>query len=195
VPRIWRAVVQPAFQGVLVRQFSPAARREGEGSGAQRGERLACTAPAIRWPWSNASHTNSSATVRDGMRSGPTRTVWMIDWFTHPDFLDTPLAVEAITATGDLTFAALGAQKVYAGLPSRQRGVRTDAQRCRLHRGDPGRKPRPLQRTSPRLSSLYEMRRVDWKAIRREHSDHTGAPSLALLGRALVAPPRRSKLL
>jgi RimJ/RimL family protein N-acetyltransferase len=180
VPRIWRAVVQPLFRECWA----------GEAPRSEREIKDLVRKALTNWLQGTAY---SMAVVKRqthqfvgcvGMHSvGPTRTVWTIDWFIHPNFLATPIAVEAILATGDLTFAALGAQKVYAGCPS---GHEAFAQMLNdagfIEVVPAGSLDQYTQK--PRASSLFEMRRQDWKAIRREFTDHTGALSLASLGTA-----------
>jgi RimJ/RimL family protein N-acetyltransferase len=179
-PRIWRAVVQPAFRECWSGK-SPRSEREVKD----------LVRNAVN-DWLHGTGYSMAVVKRQSHEFvgyvamhavGPTRTVWTLDWFTHPDFLDTPLAVEAITAAGDLTFAALGAQKVYAGCPAVNPAFEQMLNDAGFIEVIPAGSLDQYTH-EPRLSSLYEMRRVDWKAIRREHSDHTGAPSLALLGRA-----------
>ena len=124
-----------------------------------------------------------------GMHSvGPTRSVWTIDWFTHPNFMGTPLAVEAIMATGDLTFAALGAQKLYAGCPAGHEPFEQMLNDAGFIEVVPAGSLDQYTH-KPSASSLFEMRREDWKAIRREYSDQTGMPSLASLGTAQSQRP------
>jgi RimJ/RimL family protein N-acetyltransferase len=180
VPRIWRAVVQPAFRDCWSGK-PPRSEREVK--------------DLVRHALNHWLHGTgySMAVVKRqshefvgtiGMHSvGPTRTVWTIDWFTHPDFVGTPIAVEAITAAGDLTFAALGAQKIYAGCPAGNDAFEQMLNDAGFIEVIPAGSLDHYTH-APRASSLYEMRREDWKAIRREHTDHTGAPSLALLGRS-----------
>jgi RimJ/RimL family protein N-acetyltransferase len=112
VPRIWRAVVQPLF----IESWSskaPASEREVK--------ELVRAAMA---GWMHGTSYSMAAVKRQshefvgfvGMHSvGDTRSVWTVDFFIHPNFLNSPTAIEAIMAASDLTFAALGAQKVYAG--------------------------------------------------------------------------------
>jgi RimJ/RimL family protein N-acetyltransferase len=114
---------------------------------------------------------------------GSSRTVWTIDWFIHPNFLATPIAVEAIMATGDLTFAALGARKLYAGCPAGHEAFAEMLNEAGFIEVVPA---GSLDQTTqqPRASSLFEMRRQDWKAIRSEYTDQNGSLSLAALGTA-----------
>jgi len=103
-------------------------------------------------------------------------------------FLNTPIAAEAILATGDLGFAALGAQKLYAGCPAGHEVFEQMLNDAGFMEVIPA---GSLDQTThrPRRSALFEMRREDWKAIRREYTDHTGAPSLASLGTAQTHHP------
>ena len=185
VPRIWRAVVQPLFSECWANR-APASEREVK--------ELVRSALA---DWLQGCGYSMAVVKRQshefvgyvGMHAvGQSRTVWTIDWFTHPNFLNTPLAVEAIMATGDLTFAALGAQKLYAGCPAGHEAFEQLLNDAGFIEVIPA---GSLDQHShkPRQSSLYEMRREDWKAIRREYTDHTGAPSLASLGTAQTHRP------
>jgi RimJ/RimL family protein N-acetyltransferase len=180
VPRIWRAVVQPLF-------------RECWGGQAPRSEReVKDLVRNALTHWLQGTAYTMAVVKRQthelvgcvGMHSvGPTRTVWTIDWFIHPNFLATPIAVEAIMATGDLTFAALGAKKLYAGCPSGHEAFADMLNDAGFIEVVPaGSLDQYTQQ--PRTSSLFEMRRQDWKAIRREFTDQTGALSLASLGTA-----------
>lgn len=180
VPRIWRAVVQPLFRECWAGR---APRSEREVKDLVRG---ALT------DWLQGTGYSMAVVKRQthefvgcvGMHSvGTTRSVWTIDWFIHPAFLDTPIAVEAIMATGDLTFAALGGQKLYAGCPAGHEAFAQMLNDAGFIEVVPA---GSLDQTThrPRPSSLFEMRRQDWKAIRREFADSTGALSLASLGTA-----------
>jgi len=185
VPRIWRAVIHPLFAQCWAGN-APNSEREGK--------ELVRAALA---DWLQASGYSMAVVKRQshefvgsvGMRSvGPSRTVWTIDWFIHPNFLDTPLAIEAIMATGDLTFAALGAQRLYAGCPAGHETFEQLLNDAGFMQVIPaGSLDHSTQQ--PRRSSLFEMRREDWKSIRREYTDHTGAPSLASLGTAQTNRP------
>ena len=185
VPRIWRAVVQPLFVECWSNK-TPASEREVKE--LVRGAMAA---------WLQGSGYSMAAVKRQshefvgyvGMNSvGDTRTVWTIDFFIHPNFLNTPTAIEAIMAAGDLTFAALGAQKVYAGCPAGHECFEQLLYDAGFIEAIPaGSLDHRTQR--PRQSTLFEMGREDWKAIRREYSDHTGTPTLASLGIARTRPP------
>jgi len=184
-PRIWRAVVQPLFRQCWAGQ-APRSEREIKDL-----VRHALTG------WLQGTHYSMAVVKRQthefvgcvGMRSvGPTRTVWTIDWFIHPNFLGTPIAVEAIMATGDLTFAALGAQKVYAGCPAGHEAFAQMLNEAGFIELIPA-GSLDQYTYQPRASSLFEMRRQDWKAIRREFTDHTGTLSLASLGTATTHRP------
>jgi RimJ/RimL family protein N-acetyltransferase len=180
VARIWRAVVQPQFRHCWASK-APRSEREVKEL-VHRG-----TAE-----WLQGDGYSMAVVKRQshefvgyvGMRSvGPTRSVWTIDWFTHPNFLGTPIGVEAIIATGDLAFAALGAQKLYAGCPSGHEAFEQALNDAGFIEVIPA-GSLDLYTQKPRASSLFEMRREDWKAMRRHHSDHTGMPMLASLGTA-----------
>jgi RimJ/RimL family protein N-acetyltransferase len=185
VRRIWRAVVQPAFNHCW----------SGQAPGGEREVKDLVRTALTDWMQGTAY---SMAVVKRqthelvgyvGMRSvGSTRTVWTIDWFTHPNFLGTPIAVEAITATGDLTFAALGAQKLYAGCPAGHEAFDQMLNDAGFIEVIPAGSLDQYTH-KPRASSLFEMRREDWKAIRREYTDENGALSLASLGRATLHRP------
>jgi len=185
VPRIWRAVVQPQFAECWAAQ-APASERE-----VKELVRLALS------DWLQGSGYSMAVVKRQShefigyvaMHSvGPTRTVWTTDWFIHPNFLATPVAIEAIMATGDLTFAALGAQKLYAGCPAGHEVFEQLLNDAGFIEVIPaGSLDQYTQK--PRASSLFEMRREDWKTIRREFTDHTGTPSLASLGTAATRGP------
>ncbi len=185
VPRIWRAVVQPAFSECW----------SGVAPTSERGIKELVRGALAEWMQGSGY---SMAVVKRqshefvgyvGMRSvGHSRSVWTVDWFTHPNFLDTPFAIEAIMATGDLTFAALGAQKLYAGCPAGHASFEQLLNDAGFIEVIPA-GSLDQDTYTPRRSSLFEMRREDWKAIRREYSDHTGTPSLASLGTALANRP------
>ena len=185
VLRIWRSVVQPQFVECWA-GAAPQSEREVKDL-----VRRALT------DWLEGTGYSMAVVKRQshefvgyvGMRSvGPTRSVWTIDWFTHPNFMGTPLAVEAIMATGDLTFAALGAQKLYAGCPAGHEPFEQMLNDAGFIEVVPaGSLDQYTQK--PSASSLFEMRREDWKAIRREFSDQTGMPSLASLGTAQSQRP------
>ena len=180
VPRIWRAVVQPLFRECWAGQ-APRSEREIKDL-----LRNALT------HWLQGTGYSMAVVKRQthefvgcvSMHSvGATRTVWTIDWFIHPNFLATPTAVEAIMATGDLTFAALGAKKLYAGCPGGHEAFAQMLNDAGFIEVVPA---GSLDQTTqqPRTSSLFEMRRQDWKAIRREYTDQNGSLSLASLGTA-----------
>lgn len=185
VQRIWRAVLHPQF-GRCWSERAPASEREVK--------ELVHTAMA---GWMKGSAYSMALVKRQshefggfiGMRSvGPTRTVWTVDWFVHPGFLGTPIAVEAIMAAADLSFAALGAQKVYAGCPAGHCEFEQTLNEAGFIELIPaGSLDQYTQR--PRATSLFELGRADWAAIRREYSDQTGAPSLASLGVAQALRP------
>ena len=185
VPRIWRAVVQPPFTQCW----------SGEAPRSEREVKDLVRSALSDWMQGTAY---SMAVVKRqthelvgyvGMRSvGPTRTVWTIEWFIHPNFLGTPIAVEAIMATGDLTFAALGAQKLYAGCPVGHEAFDQMLNDAGFIEVIPAGSLDQYTH-KPRASSLFEMRREDWKAIRREYTDQNGALSLASLGTATLHRP------
>jgi len=185
VPRIWRAVVQPSFRHCWSEQVP---RSEREVKDLVRSATVNWL-HGIEYAMAVVKRNTHEFVGFVGMRSvGNTRTVWTITWFIHPNFLGSPVAVEAIMATGDLTFAALGAQKLYAGCPAAHEAFEqmlNDAGFIELIPA--GSLDQHTQ--EPRNSSLFEMRREDWKAIRHAYSDHTGAPSLASLGMATVRRP------
>ena len=185
VPRIWRAVIQPLF-GQCWAGDAPTSERQ-----VREVVRGALT------HWLQGSGYSMAVVKRQShefvgyvsMHSvGPTRSVWTVDWFIHPNFLNTPIAAEAILATGDLGFAALGAQKLYAGCPAVHEVFEQMLNDAGFMEVIPA---GSLDQTThrPRRSALFEMRREDWKAIRREYTDHTGAPSLASLGTAQTHHP------
>jgi len=185
VLRIWRAVVQPQFAECWAGR-APQSEREVKDL-----VRRALT------DWLEGTGYSMAVVKRQshefvgcvGMHSvGPTRSVWTIDWFTHPNFMGTPLAVEAIMATGDLTFAALGAQKLYAGCPAGHEPFEQMLNDAGFIEVVPAGSLDQYTH-KPSASSLFEMRREDWKAIRREYSDQTGMPSLASLGTAQSQRP------
>ncbi len=185
VPRIWRAVVQPLFRECWSAK-APRSEREVKDQ-----VRRALT------DWLQGTGYTMAVIKRQshefvgcvGMQSvGPTRTVWTIDWFTHPNFLGTPLAAEAVLATGDLAFAALGARKLYAGCPAGHEVFEQMLNDGGFIEVVPAGSLDQYTH-QPRTSSLFEMRREDWKAMRREHSDRTGMPSLASLGTAVAKQP------
>jgi RimJ/RimL family protein N-acetyltransferase len=185
VPRIWRAVVQPEFRQCWSGE-APRSEREVKEL-ARRGTTEWLQGDGYSMAVVKRQSHEFVGYVR--MRSvGPTRSVWIIDWFTHPNFLGSPLAAEAITAMGDLTFAALGAHKLYAGCPDRHEPFLELLNEAGFIEVIPaGSLDQYTQQ--PRQSSLFEMRREDWKAIRREHTDHTGTPSLVSLGTAVSQRP------
>jgi RimJ/RimL family protein N-acetyltransferase len=185
VPRIWRAVVQPAFKQCW---SGTAPRTEHEVKDLVRSA-LSDWQQGTGYSMAVVKRQSHELVGSVGMHSvGPTRTVWTIDWFTHPNFLATPIAVEAIMATGDLTFAALGAQKLYAGCPAGHEVFEQMLNDAGFIEVIPAGSLDQYTH-KPRASSLFEMRREDWKAIRREYTDHTGAPSLASLGTASLHRP------
>jgi RimJ/RimL family protein N-acetyltransferase len=184
VPRIWRAVVQPLFAECWSGQ-APRSEREVK--------ELVRSAMAA---WSQGSAFSMAAVKRQshefvgfiGMHAvGDTRTVWTVDFFIHPNFMTSPNAIEAIMAAADLTFAALGAQKVYSGCPAGHEVFEQLLYDAGFIEAIPA-GSLDHQTQQPRQCSLFEMCRDDWKAIRREYSDHTGTPSLASLGTALTKP-------
>jgi RimJ/RimL family protein N-acetyltransferase len=184
VPRIWRAVVQPLFTESWSSK-APASEREVK--------ELVRAAMA---GWMHGTSYSMAAVKRQshefvgfvGMHSvGDTRSVWTVDFFIHPNFLNSPTAIEAIMAASDLTFAALGAQKVYAGCPAGHECFEQLLYDAGFIEAIPA-GSLDHQTQKPRQSTLFEMRRDDWKAIRREYSDHTGSPSLASLGTAVTRP-------
>jgi RimJ/RimL family protein N-acetyltransferase len=179
VPRIWRAVVQPQFRECWSGK-APRSEREVKDlvrRGMNEWQQGDAYAMAV------VKRQSHELVGYVGMSSvGPTRTVWTIDWFTHPNYLATPIAAEAIVATCDLAFAALGARRLYAGCPAMHEVFEQVLNEAGFMEVIPaGSLDQVTHAPSP--SSLYEMRREDWKAIRREYTDHTGAPSLASLGR------------
>jgi RimJ/RimL family protein N-acetyltransferase len=185
VPRIWRAVVQPVFSQCWSGS-TPRAEREVKdlvrGALADWMQGTGYSMAVIK------RHSHELVGTVRIHAVGTTRSVWTVDWFTHPNFLATPIALETIMAASDLTFAALGAQKLYAGCPAGHEAFDQMLNDAGFIEVIPAgsldqytHKPRP--------SSLFEMRRQDWKAIRREYFDHTGAPSLASLGTAVLHRP------
>jgi RimJ/RimL family protein N-acetyltransferase len=180
VPRIWRAVVQPRFAECWANR-APASEREVKE--LVRSALVDWLHGSGYWMAVVKRQTHEFVGYVAIHSVGPSRTVWTLDWFTHPNFLNTPIAVEAIMASGDLAFAALGAQKLYAGCPAGHEAFEqmlNDAGFIELIPAG----SLDQETHKPRRSSLFEMRREDWKAIRREYTDHTGAPSLASLGTA-----------
>jgi RimJ/RimL family protein N-acetyltransferase len=185
VPRIWRAVVQPAFVECWAERAP----------GSERDVKELVRQALVEWLQGTGY---SMAVVKRQthefvgfvrMRAvGATRSVWTIDWFTHPNFLGSPLAVEGITATGDLTFAALGAQKLYAGCPAGHEPFEQMLNDAGFIEAIPA-GSLDQDTHKPRTTSLFEMRRDDWKAIRREYTDHTGTPTLASLGTVVTNRP------
>jgi RimJ/RimL family protein N-acetyltransferase len=183
--RIWSAVIQPLF------------RECWAGSAPTSELQVKELVRAALAQWQQGCGYSMTVVKRQAhdfvgyvrMRAvGPSRSVWTIDWFIHPNFLNTPIAIEAIMATGDLAFAALGAQKLYAGCPARHQAFEqllNDAGFIELIPAG------SLDHSThlPRRSALFEMRREDWKTIRREYTDHTGDPSLASLGTAKTHRP------
>jgi RimJ/RimL family protein N-acetyltransferase len=185
VPRIWRAVVQPRFVECWADR-TPGSEREVKEL-VRRG--LAEWMQGTGYSMAVIKRQSHEFVGFVGMHAvGPTRTVWTIDWFTHPNFLGSPAAVEAIMAAGDLTFAALGAQKLYAGCPAGHEPFEQMLYDAGFIEAIPA-GSLDHETHEPRPSSLFEMRRDDWKAIRREHTDHTGSPSLASLGTAVTGRP------
>jgi len=185
VPRIWRAVVQPAFRHCWSDQ---APRSEREVKDLVRAATVDWL-HGVEYAMAVVRRHSHEFVGYVAMRSvGETRTVWTTNWFVHPNFLGSPIAVEAIMATGDLTFAALGAQKLYAGCPAGHEAFEQMLNDAGFIELIPAGSLDQHTR-APRDSSLFEMRREDWKAIRRAYSDHTGAPSLASLGLASVHRP------
>jgi RimJ/RimL family protein N-acetyltransferase len=185
VPRIWRSVVQPAFPECWSHR-APTSERE-----VKEIVRRAMT------DWLQASGYCMAVVKRQshefvgcvGMHAvGETRSIWTVDFFIHPNFLNSATAIEAIMAASDLTFAALGAQKAYAGCPSGHDSFEQLLYDAGFIEAIPA-GSLDHQTERPRSASLFEMRREDWKAIRREYSDHTGMPSLASLGIARTRPP------
>jgi RimJ/RimL family protein N-acetyltransferase len=185
VPRIWRAVIQPLF-GECWAGSAPTSERQvrelARGALAEWQQGCAYSMAVVK----RQSHEFVGYVAMHAV--GPSRTVWTIDWFIHPNFLNTPIATEAILATGDLTFAALGAQKLYAGCPAGHEVFEQMLNDAGFMEVIPAGSLDHSTR-QPTRSSLFEMRREDWKAIRREHADHTGAPSLASLGTAQTQRP------
>ncbi len=185
VPRIWRAVVQPLFAQCWSERV-PASERDVKERVRQA---LAEWLHGCGYSMAVVKRQSHEFVGFVGLHSvGSTRTVWTIDWFTHPNFLGSPIAVEAIMATGDLTFAALGAQKLYAGCPAGHEAFEQMLYDAGFIEVIPA-GSLDQETHKPRPASLFEMRRDDWKAIRREHTDHTGMPKLASLGTAVTNRP------
>ena len=185
VPRIWRSVVQPHFRECWADQ-APRSEREVKELVRQA---LADWLHGTGYSMAVVKRQSHEFVGFVGMHAvGPTRSVWTIDWFTHPNFLGSPLAVEAILATGDLTFAALGAQKLYAGCPAGHEPFEQMLYDAGFIEAIPA-GSLDQETHEPRRTSLFEMRRDDWKAIRRGQADHTGTPTLASLGTAATHRP------
>ena len=185
VPRLWRAVVQPVFSQCW---SSGTPRSEREVKDLVRGA-LADWMQGTGYSMAVIKRQSHELVGTVRMSAvGTTRTVWTVDWFTHPNFLGTPIALETIMAASDLTFAALGAQKLYAGCPAGHEAFDQMLNDAGFIEVIPA-GSLDQHTHKPRVSSLFEMRRQDWKAIRREYFDHTGAPSLASLGTAVLHRP------
>jgi len=191
VPRIWRAVVQPGFRECWSGQTPRSEREVKELVRRALGDWL----QGQGYSMAVVKRNSHEFVGYVGMRSvGPTRTVWTVEWFMHPNFLGTPIAAEAILASGDLTFAALGGQKLYAGCPAGHGPFEQMLNDAGFIEVIPAGSLDQYTH-KPRTSSLFEMRRQDWKAIRREYTDHTGALSLASLGTAQTHRPAALELL
>jgi RimJ/RimL family protein N-acetyltransferase len=185
VPRIWRSVVHPTF-GECWSNKSPGSERE-----VKEMVRAAMSAWAHGTGYSMAAvkrHTHELVGFVGMQAVGETRSIWTVEFFVHPSFVGSPTAVEAIMAAGDLSFAVLGAQKVYAGCPAGHDRFEQLLYDAGFIEAIPA-GSLDHQTQKPRPSSLFEMRREDWKAIRREYSDQNGIPILAALGTAKTRPP------
>jgi len=185
VPRIWRAVVQPQFAHCWAGSAPTSERQVKE----LVRDALAQWLQGCGYSMAVVKRQSHEFVGYVGMHSvGRSRTVWTIDWFIHPNFLNTPVSLEAFMAIGDLTLAALGARKLYAGCPAGHPAFEQLLNDAGFIEVIPA-GSLDHHTHQPRRSSLFEMRREDWKAIRREYTDHTGALSLALLGTAQAQRP------
>ena len=185
VPRIWRAVVQPVF----AQCWSDAAPRSEREVKEMARHGLADWVKGNGYSMAVVKRQSQEFVGCLGVDStDPTRTIWNIRWFIHPNFLGTPIAVEAIMAIVDLTFAALDAHKLYAACPGSHDAFEqmlNDAGFIELIPAG----SLDQYTHKPRTSSLFEMRREDWMAIRREYNHQTGSLSLAPIGTGVTNRP------
>jgi RimJ/RimL family protein N-acetyltransferase len=108
----------------------------------------------------------------------PWRACWTLDWHMQAPFVDDGIATEAIAAAADLMFSTLGAHRLLATCPRRQPSserMLNDAGFIEL--APAGSLDADTRR--PRETSLFELGRADWVAIRREQSQNDATPARA----------------
>lgn len=164
VPRIWQAVLQPAYDRCRtastpnseaeVAEFVRAAQTDWA-----RGTRYVLavhrkqTQEFIGWVEARA---HESVTHRG---------VWTLDWFIHPGFVSSSLALEVLVAASDLMMNAVGARVLSVDCPANHALFETLLETAGFSRHVPAGSLDPAT-GAPRAQALYVMTQRDWLAAR-----------------------------
>jgi RimJ/RimL family protein N-acetyltransferase len=105
------------------------------------------------------------------------RGVWQLDWFIHPGFVTSSLALEALVAASDLMMNALGARVLSVDCPASHALFETVLRTAGFSQHVPAGSLDPAS-GAPRAQSLFAMTQRDWLAARRT----TAAEAPATLG-------------
>jgi RimJ/RimL family protein N-acetyltransferase len=93
------------------------------------------------------------------------RGVWTLDWFIHPGFVTSSLALEALVAASDLLMNAVGARVLSVDCPSGHDLFETLLQAAGFARHVPAGSLDPVS-GAPRARTLYVLTQRDWIAAR-----------------------------
>lgn len=174
VPRIWRAVLHPAFE----RCWTVAVpRSEAE---------VATMVQQAQTDWQRGTRYTMAVLRKQThdfvgwieVRAGGIRGAWMLDWFFHPSFVADPIAREALSAAAELMFGALDAQTLYANCPRGHvhfEALLNDSGFIQLV---PAGSADPAT-GRPRPQSLFELGRRDWNLMRGQRDDAGPASGFA----------------
>ena len=173
VPRIWKALQHPAYErcwtgSIPDSEDAVAAFVRDAQTDWARGTRYVLavqrkqTQDFISWVEARA---HGSATQRG---------VWTLDWFIHPGFIASSLALEALAASCDLMMNAVDARILCVNCPVSHELFEMLLRTTGFAQHVPAGSLDPAT-AAPRVQSLFVMTKRDWLAAR--HAAANGGPA------------------
>jgi RimJ/RimL family protein N-acetyltransferase len=177
VPRIWKAVLHPAYERCWTVSI-PHSEQE-----------VAALVAAAQADWRRGSRYVMAVQRRQTHdfigwvearrhERGAMPGVWTLDWFVHPSFVASSLALEALGAASDLMMNALDARLLRANCP-REHGHFAQLLRAAGFAEHVPAGSLDPDSARPRAQALYVMTRRDWE---RNRAAQPGAAAPHTLG-------------
>jgi RimJ/RimL family protein N-acetyltransferase len=168
VPRIWKAVLHPAYERcwtVSIPHSEPevAALVATAQADWRRGSRYVMAVQRRQ------THEFIGWVEARRHERGAMPGVWTLDWFLHPSFVASSLALEALSAAADLMMNALDARLLRASCPAGHGHFEQLLRAAGFSEHVPAGSLDP-DNARPRAQALHVMTRRDWARLRGAQS-------------------------